>query len=229
MRLAALDDARREFVANASHELRTPIFALGAALELLEEDDLDKATRDEFLDTMREQVERLTRLAADLLDLTRMDAGRMPIETVEVDLAATAHVLGREFEAVSRSGQHLLTVETNGAAVARADGERVLRIGRALVENALVHTPAGTRVRISASRGDGHTLLEVRDDGPGVPADQADQVFERFYRVDGTRASGSGLGLAIARQLAELMGGDLVLETNGGTQVTLRLPAAPSA
>ena len=72
-------------------------------------------------------------------------------------------------------------------------------------------------------------MLAVRDDGPGVPPDQADQVFERFYRVDGARASGSGLGLAIARELAELMGGDLGLETNGGTQVTLRLPTgAPS-
>ena len=224
-RLAALDDARREFVANASHELRTPIFALGAALELLEDDSVDDATREEFLETMREQVERLTRLAADLLDLTRMDAGRLPIETGEVDLAVTAEVLGREFEAAARSGRHALAVETNGAIVARADDERVLRIGRALVENALVHTPAGTSVRISASRSGGQVTLSVHDDGPGVPADQADQVFERFYRVDGARASGSGLGLAIARELAELMGGALTLEAGSGTQVTLSLPA----
>jgi signal transduction histidine kinase len=224
-RLAALDDARREFVANASHELRTPIFALGAALELLEDESMDEATRDDFLRTMQEQVDRLTRLAADLLDLTRIDAGRLPIEAGTVDLAATAATLGREFEAVARAADHQLSVEANGQAVARADGDRVLRIGRALVENALRHTPPGTRVWITASESDGSAVLEVRDDGPGVPPDQAENVFERFYRVEGTRASGSGLGLAIARELAELMGGALRLESNGGgTVVELSLP-----
>jgi signal transduction histidine kinase len=224
-RLAALDDARREFVANASHELRTPIFALGAALELLEDETMDEETRDDFLRTMQEQVDRLTRLAADLLDLTRMDAGRLPIEAEPVDLAETAAALGREFEAVALAADHLLSVEANGQAVARADGDRVLRIGRALVENALLHTPPGTRVRIATSQSDGSAVLEVRDDGPGVPLDQLENVFERFYRVEGTRASGSGLGLAIARELAELMGGALRIESNGGTVVELALPS----
>jgi signal transduction histidine kinase len=224
-RLAALDDARREFVANASHELRTPIFALGAALELLEDETMDDATRDDFLRTMQEQVDRLTRLASDLLDLTRIDAGRLPIEAGEVDLAATASALGREFEAAALATDHRLAVEANGRAVAHGDGDRVLRIGRALVENALRHTPPGTSVRISAAQEDGRVVLEVRDDGPGVPPGQLEHVFQRFYRVEGGRASGSGLGLAIARELAELMNGDLTLRSEGGTVVRLRLPA----
>jgi signal transduction histidine kinase len=224
-RLAALDDARREFVANASHELRTPIFALGAALELLEDETMDDATRDDFLRTMQEQVDRLTRLTTDLLDLTRIDAGRLPIEAGEVDLAATASALGREFEAAALATDHRLTVEANGSAVAHGDGDRVLRIGRALVENALRHTPAGTSVLISAVLEDGRAVLEVRDDGPGVPPDQLEHVFQRFYRVDGGRASGSGLGLAIAGELAELMDGGLTLRSDGGTIVRLELPA----
>jgi two-component system OmpR family sensor kinase len=228
-RLAALDGARREFVANASHELRTPIFALGAALELLEDEELDDETRDEFLETMRDQVARLTRMTADLLDLTRMDAGRMPVEAEPVDLNEAAEVLGREFDAAARAGGRRLAVETNGAVTALADSDQVLRIGRAVVENALVHTPPGTSVRIVTRSVGRRVALEVVDDGPGVPAEQGEQVFERFYRGEGTRASGSGLGLAIAHELAELMHGELELDGRTGTRVTLVLPADPEA
>jgi two-component system OmpR family sensor kinase len=102
----------------------------------------------------------------------------------------------------------------------------VLQIGRMLLENALVHTPPGTPVRIRASASDGTALLTVEDEGPGIPPVHAEQVFERFYRVDGTRASGSGLGLAIARELAELMGGSLQLDSRPGRTVfTVALPA----
>jgi signal transduction histidine kinase len=229
-RLATLDDARRAFVANASHELRTPIFALGAALELLEDETLDEPTREDFIETMRDQVQRLTRLTADLLDLTRLDAGRMPVATEPVDLAATAALLGREFGAAARAGGHTLAVDTNGSAGAVADQDQVLRIGRAIVENALVHTPSGTSVRITA-HADGHrAALEIADDGPGVPAEQQQHLFERFYRVDGSRASGSGLGLAIAHELAELMDGELQLDSGpDGTRVTLTLPGDTTA
>jgi signal transduction histidine kinase len=225
-RLATLDDARRAFVANASHELRTPIFALGAALELLEDETLDEPTREEFLETMRDQVGRLTRMTADLLDLTRLDAGRMPVQAEPVDLVATAALLGREFGAAARAGGHVLAVVANGSAGAVADEDQVLRIGRAVVENALVHTPAGTRIQIAAHAENGLATLEIADDGPGVPAEQQEHVFERFYRVDGNRASGSGLGLAIAHELAELMEGELRLASGAdGTRVTLTLPA----
>ncbi len=229
-RLATLDDARRAFVANASHELRTPIFALGAALELLEDETLDEPTREDFLETMRDQVQRLTRLTADLLDLTRLDAGRMPVATEPVDLAATAAVLGQEFGAAARAGGHTLAVDTNGSASAVADQDQVLRIGRAVVENALVHTPSGTSVRIAAHADGNRAALEIADDGPGVPVEQQEHLFERFYRVDGSRASGSGLGLAIAHELAELMDGELrVASGPDGTRVTRTLPGDATA
>ena len=225
LRLAHLDHARREFIANASHELRTPLFSLGGFLELLADEELDDATRREFLDTMREQVERLTKLATDLLDLTRLDAGRLHVERRPLDLSSLAGSLADEFRALAHGSGHTLELAGSDAVTAVGDEQRVLQIGRALVENALIHTPPGTTVTIRAQSDDSHTALVVQDDGPGIPPEHVGQVFERFYRVDGTRAAGSGLGLSIARELAELMDGRVVLDSQPGrTAVTLTLP-----
>ena len=222
LRLSQLERARREFIGNASHELRTPLFSLRGFLELMTDEELDESTRREFLETMREQVDRLQRLAEDLLDLTRLDAGRMHIERRPIDLGELARDLCDEFRAIAMATGHELDLDA-GEAQALGDEERVVRIGRALLENALKHTPPGTRVSV---RSIGNALV-VADDGPGIPVEYAAQVFERFYRVDGARASGSGLGLAIARELAEAMGGTLELDSAvGRTIFTLRLPPA---
>jgi signal transduction histidine kinase len=229
VRLAQLDDARREFVANASHELRTPLFSLGGFLELLDDEELDDATRREFLASMREQVDRLTKLAAALLDLTRLDAGRLTVAREPVDLAALAHDLAEEFGPVAASTGHPLSVEAPEPVVAGADELRVLQLGRILVENALLHTEPGTAVQVRARERDGGAVLEVEDTGHGVPAEQREQLFERFFRLDGTRASGSGLGLAIARELASLMDGAIEVESEPGCTVfALVLPGAAS-
>ena len=224
-RLAQLEHARREFIANASHELRTPLFSLGGFLEIMDDEELDPATQAEFMATMREQVARLTKLATDLLDLSRLDAGRMSIEHEQVDLTALAEVLADEFRGVALSTGHRLAVENGREIRALGDEERALQIGRILVENAIVHTPAGTAVRIATTQRNGSALLTVEDEGPGIPPEHSGQVFERFYRLDGAVASGSGLGLAIAKELAELMGGSLVLEPGTGkTTFALVLP-----
>ncbi|HLK46178.1 MAG TPA: HAMP domain-containing sensor histidine kinase, partial [Acidimicrobiales bacterium] len=226
LRLATLDRARGEFIANASHELRTPLFSLGGFLELLEEPGLDAETREAFLAQMREQVARLTKLATDLLDLSRLDAGRLQTVTEEVDLAGLAAELAVEFTPRALATGHALDVEYGGPVEAVGDAERILQIGRVLVENALVHTPAGTNVRIAATVDGRRATLTVADDGPGIPPETRSQVFERFFRLDGTRASGSGLGLAIAHELATVMGGRLELDDRGGwTWFTLALPA----
>jgi signal transduction histidine kinase len=227
-RLGALERARREFVANASHELRTPLFALGGLLELLVDEDLDEDTRREFLVTAREQVERLTKLATDLLDLSRLDAGRLHVEREQVELEDVARDLADEFRVVAQTKEHPLQVVGEDAS-AIADEQRVFQIGRILVENALVHTPAGTPVRVRTTTANGAAVLAVEDEGPGIPPEHAGHVFERFYRVNGAVTSGSGLGLAIARELAELMGGRIELESSPGhTAFTLRLPTASS-
>ncbi len=225
-RLAVLDHARREFIANASHELRTPLFSLGGFLELLIDEELDEATRREFLSTMREQVDRLAKLATELLDLSRADAGQLRVARAPLELTRVAETVAEEFAPAARAGDRLLEVERDGGPQVLGDEQRVLQIGRVLVENALVHTPPGTRVRIRA--GDG--VLAVEDEGPGIPAEHVEHVFERFYRVDGQLASGSGLGLAIARELARAMGGSLEVESEPGRTVfTLRLPVEDDA
>jgi signal transduction histidine kinase len=226
-RLADLERARREFIANASHELRTPIFALGGHLELLTDEDVDEPTRHEFLTEMRVQVERLTKLATDLLDLSRLDAGRLRVELAPVDLAEIAGSLVSEFGGVGRGSAHRLVVEANSDAVALADDERVRQIGRILLDNAIVHTPPGTEIRITADQAASAVDLRVEDSGPGIAAEHQGRVFERFYRVDGVVAAGSGLGLAIAGELASVMGGEIKLESRPGRTVfTLRLPRA---
>jgi len=230
VQLAQLDTARKEFVANASHELRTPLFSLAGFLELMADEDLDEETRAGFLVTTREQVERLTKLAADLLDLSRMDAGRLRVEQEEVVLADAARALADELTPLAEATGHRLVLETDPDAWALADEERVLQIGRALAGNAISHTPPGTEIVIATRLRDGRAELAVTDDGPGIPHAHVERIFDRFYRVEGPHASGSGLGLAIARELAERMHGSVELVSDpGSTTFTLSLPAAAVA
>ncbi|MGH3090841.1 MAG: sensor histidine kinase, partial [Gaiellaceae bacterium] len=225
VRLAALDRARSEFIANASHELRTPLFSLGGFLELLADEDMDETVRQDFLEEMRGQVERLARLATDLLDLSRLDAGQLEVERVPVDLEASARLVADEFRALAEAQGRNLRLRAAAPVRAVGDEQRVQQIVRALVENALRHTPPGTAVEVAASSRDGRACVSVRDDGPGVPADDREHVFERFYRAEGGKASGSGLGLAIASELASRMEGTIELHSEPGETVfTLLLP-----
>ena len=226
LRLSHLDRARGEFIANASHELRTPLFSIGGFLELLDDPSLDEATRAEFLGQTREQVARLTKLATDLLDLSRLDAGRLSVATETIDLSELADELAAEFRARAAGVEHPLELAPEPPVHAVGDAERVLQIGRILVENALVHTPSATTVRISTALDGSRATLTVANDGPQIPAGVEQQVFERFSRLEGAKASGSGLGLAIGRELAELMGGRIELDSqNGWTLFTLALSA----
>jgi two-component system, OmpR family, sensor kinase len=227
--LARLEHARREFIANASHELRTPIFSLGGFLELIANEELDEGTRREFIGTMQEQLARLEKLATDLLDLSRLDAGQLSLDVEPIDVGRVAEALAEEFAAVALSTEHPIELARPAEGVeALADETHTLRIGRALLENAMRHTPAGTGIRLATGREDGRVVLSIEDGGPGVPADQVRQVFERFHRVEGAHASGSGLGLAIARELAVAMGGRVLLESRPGrTTFRLELPAYP--
>ena len=154
LRLERTDRARREFIANASHELRTPLFTLGGFLELLEDEGIDPETRQEFLGTMRDQVARLTRLATDLLDLSRLDAGGVALEREAIDLGEVAATLAADFAPVGERRSSTVTSLTFDHAVqALADEGRVLQIGRALVDNALRHNPPGTHIEVEAARG----------------------------------------------------------------------------
>jgi signal transduction histidine kinase len=227
LRLAQLDHARREFIANASHELRTPLFSLGGFLELMAGEDLDERERRDFVEEMGAQVTRLTKLATDLLDLSRLDAGQLAVLRGPVDVVVTARTVVEEFRALAEASEHAVSLGVDDEVVAEADEQRVLQIARILLENAIRHTPAGTKVRVTVGKRDGEATLVVCDDGPGVPERDQEHLFERFYRADGGKASGSGLGLAIARELAVRMGGTIELQSvPGETAFTLVLPFA---
>jgi two-component system, OmpR family, sensor kinase len=223
-----VDRARREFIANASHELRTPIFSLGGFVELLHDEELDDATREEFLATMKDQVDRLQKLAVDLLDLSRLDAGSIQLNQEQVNLSELAQAVAQEFKpAIAQHETELDLRLPDDPVDALCDRERVAQIMRILLDNALRHTPLGTNVTVTAVRDNGAAQLAVRDAGPGLDEERAAQVFERFYTADA--ASGSGLGLAIAKELAEAMEGRIELRSRPGSTVfTLALPVADS-
>jgi two-component system OmpR family sensor kinase len=223
-RLAELDSARKQFIANASHELRTPIFSLGGFVELLEEEDPSPEERAEFVRTMRQQIERLTKLTVDLLDLSQLDAGAMVMQARRVDLGALAREVTREFGArADLRGSRLELRTPERPAIAQGDPDRLRQIIRILLDNALTHTPEGTKVTVTTYSVNRRAELTVSDEGSGIPQRVQSRIFERFYTAD--KAGGSGLGLAIASELAQRMDGRITISSSRRfTAFTLDLP-----
>jgi signal transduction histidine kinase len=223
-RLGRADRARKAFIANASHELRTPIFSLGGYVELMRDEELDEETQREFLDQMDSQIKRMTKLSTDLLDLSKIDTGSLAIKPEEVDLTGLVQSVRREFE--PQIQQHEGTIEIDAPDVAETicDPDRVAQIVRILIDNALNHTPTGTTITVTIKDEDSGTALIVADDGPGIAAEDAERIFDRFHT--GNKHGGTGLGLAIARDLATAMNGSLaVWPSEQGAAFRLHLPA----
>jgi two-component system OmpR family sensor kinase len=222
--LAQLDSARKRFIATASHELRTPLFSLGGFLELMEDEDMDEETRRAFLRQVRQQTLRLQKLATDLLDLSRLEAGSLELRAEPTDIGSLTRAVVAEFAPALTAHDSKLELRLARSPIqADCDPERVAQVLRILVDNALTHTPRGTGLVVSASRQNGTVRLAVRDDGPGIDREALERVFEPFYTSDD--AQGSGLGLTIARELAERMTGHLDVHTTpAGTTFALRLP-----
>ncbi len=228
-RLYELDSARKQFIANASHELRTPIFSLGGFVELLDEENPSPEEQAEFLREMRQQIERLTKLTADLLDLSQLDAGAMVMQTRPVDLGGLAREVTKEFGARAELRGSRLELRTpESPAIARGDPDRVRQIIRILLDNALTHTPEGTKVTVTTYSENRRAELTVADEGEGIPQRVQNRIFERFYTADS--AGGSGLGLAIASELAQRMRGQITISSSRSrrsfTAFTLDLPQA---
>jgi two-component system, OmpR family, sensor kinase len=221
--LKQLDDARKRFIATASHELRTPIFSLSGFAELLADEDLDAETRREFLAQIREQTDRLRALATDLLDLSRLEAGSLDLRPEDVDVGGLARDVCGEFVPALQQHRSDLAVELPPTAIeARCDPERVAQIVRILIDNAISHTPPGTPIEVSAGRENGSVQVAVEDRGLGIKRSEQGRLFDPFYT---SNPQGSGLGLTIARELAERMEGHLsVKSVPGRTTFTLELP-----
>jgi signal transduction histidine kinase len=231
-RLQHQEEARRAFVATASHELRTPLTSLDGMLELIDDDlrggepDLDDARA--LLERARAQSRRLGRLAADLLDLSRIDA-EVQLRSEPVELSELSRAVLAEFElGTSERGIRSSLTDSSGPVWALGDPGSVARILRILLDNAVRVTPGGACLQVEL-HADPQPSLTVCDQGPGVPPDERELIFERFQRGRDTGGqAGFGLGLAIGRELAHRMGGELVLEDNDepGARFTLTLPAA---
>ncbi len=226
---ARLERARRDFIANASHEFKTPLFSLAGALELLDEGELSPDEQREFLAVMRQQVDRLRDLAVSMLDLSRVETGSLQLEPADVDLAGVARSVLDEFQPQAQAKRLVLTVEPGGGPeTAWCDEERLAQVVRALVDNAVKFSPDGSTIRVSTDGDDRFASLLVSDDGPGIADDELPLIFERFHRGRDERATttGAGLGLSIARELVELMGGALSASSaaGAGTTFTVRLP-----
>ena len=226
------EEARRAFVATASHELRTPLATLDGMLELLDEDlrsgDPDLRDAQSLLERSRAQSRRLGRLAADLLDLSRIDA-QVELRSEPVELGELSRAVMAEFElGTAERGVVTMLDGEAGSVWALGDPGSVARILRILLDNAVRLSPAGGEVTVELRNGS-QASLSVCDHGPGVAEEDRELIFERFKRGRETAGqAGFGLGLAIGRELAERMGGELVLEPQDapGAKFTLRLPVA---
>lgn len=222
--LATHDEQRRALIATVSHELRTPLAAQRALLENLADGVVQPDER--TLGTALAQAERLCDLVRDLLDLSRVQGGATALDLSDVDVAALLARCVAEAELRSRAVVHEVAVQPTGLVV-RADAARLAQVVMNLVDNADRHSPAGGIVRLRA-RADGHEwVLDVLDDGPGIPAPQRARLFERFGSADAS-TGGSGLGLAIARWVCELHGGRIdALDAPSGAHLRARLPLRP--
>jgi signal transduction histidine kinase len=227
---ARLERARRDLIANASHEFKTPLFSLTGFLELIDEGNVSPEEQREFLQLMRQQVDRLRNLAVSMLDLSTVEAGSIEIQPEDVDLEVVARSVLDEFHVQAQAKELTLTVEDGEAVTAWCDEQRLAQVLRALVDNAVKFSPQGSNVSLASSADASWATIVVSDDGPGIAATELPHVFERFHRGSEERAttSGAGLGLSIARELTEMMGGSIRADSDGGgARFSVRLPRAP--
>lgn len=220
-RLRELDEIKTQFFANVSHELRTPLaLVLGPVERILADGTPDERMRRD-LEVVRSNASVLLKQVNDLLDISKLDAGEMAPDYVETDVAALVRQVAANFEALAPQRQIAIAIEVPDSLPAELDADKVRRILLNLFSNALKFAPVGGRVTCSAVLdANGRVVIEVADNGPGVPVDQRSVVFERFRQVDAgasRQRGGTGLGLAIARDFAELHGGTIgVSEAPGG-------------
>jgi signal transduction histidine kinase len=219
---------RRDLVANASHDLRTPIGALRAQLENLV-DGVEPAERPVLEDLLR-QVERLGELVEQLLDLSKLESGAVLLERTSVNAGDLLEQVAADWRPRASERGVTFAIELGGADPALdADEQRLRQVLENLVANAIRHSPDGGKIALRASARDGHARFEVEDEGPGIPPSEAERVFERFYRSDRARSTddgGSGLGLAIARWIVDLHGGSISVDpsTRHGCRIVVELP-----
>jgi two-component system phosphate regulon sensor histidine kinase PhoR len=228
--LRRVDQIRRDFVANVSHELRTPLTAIRGYVEALSEDDVSPQDKRRFLEVIGRHTQRMERLVKDLLRLARLDAGQETLDVIACDTRILAETVVSDIgHAADERQQHIEVTVAPGAETVRADPAKLHDALRNLVANAITYSPEGSTIRIEVTSARGRVTIAVSDDGPGIPDEDLTRVFERFYRVDKSRArdpGGTGLGLAIVKHLVELHRGRVHAENRpeGGARFMITLP-----
>lgn len=230
-KLRRLEGVRRDFVANVSHELKTPLTGIVGFAEAIADGELSPDQTRAFGERILANARRMRQLADNLLDLARIESGRWEPLVESVDLAQEARSVWSSLRPTSSDRRVDLAYVEAGLPRVRADPEAVRQILRNLFDNALRYAPEGTEVGLRAETEDGMVRIAVSDTGPGIPSVHASRVFERFYRVDAARSreeGGTGLGLSIVKHLVDAHGGDVGIESEvgRGTTVWFTLPAA---
>ncbi|HEV3061306.1 MAG TPA: ATP-binding protein [Vicinamibacterales bacterium] len=231
--LRRADQIRRDFVANVSHELRTPLTAIRGYVEALSEGDASFDEQQRFLDIIARHTQRMERLVKDLLRLARLDAGQETLDVIACDTRSLTEAVAADLAPTADARSQRVAVAVGpGAESVRGDPAKLHDALRNLVANAITYAPEHSSILIEAGRTGGSVTISVADEGPGIPDEDLGRVFERFYRVDKSRArdpGGTGLGLAIVRHLVELHGGSVRAENrpDGGAKFTMTLPLGP--
>jgi two-component system phosphate regulon sensor histidine kinase PhoR len=228
-KVADSERVRRDFLADISHELRTPVSSIRLMIETIQLSGDDPEALRIFLPNVVLELERMTRMIEDLLTLARSESGAIPLHRTNVDLSAVVADAAAAFKRRAEEQEIDLEIAPAGRLDADVDAERIRQVVANLVDNALRHTPAGGHVRVELSARGGDAILRVRDDGVGIPFKDLPHVFERFYVVDRSRSRGSGgtgLGLAIVKQIVEGHGGSVHVdsELGSGTAFSCRIP-----
>lgn len=226
----AVEYSRREFVANVSHELKTPITTVKSYTETLLENEVDKETSDSFLKVINREADRMTRLVRDLLTLSRLDSKVMLQNREYINIyELTEGVIENQIMEIKKHNHKIQLCRLNDLPLVYTDKDRVEQVLTNILSNAVKYTPDNGKIEVFVSFLYGNVYIKVKDNGIGIPEGDQGRIFERFYRVDKARSreqGGTGLGLAIAREMLVALGGDIILESRQGegTEVCIVLP-----
>jgi signal transduction histidine kinase len=231
-RIQQVEKMRQELLANVSHELRTPLTSIRGFIQAILEGVVPEGDQEKYLKIAREEVDRLTRLVQDLLDLARIKSGSIKLNKEPLDIGELAIKVATEFRLIAAAKS--ITVETDEGLVISGDRDRIRQVMINLLSNAVKYTEQNGHIQIRVRREGGQAVLKVRDNGAGIPEAELEHIFDKFHRVDKSRdaaTGGTGLGLAIVKELVELHNGSAAAWSapGKGTEITIELPLVESA
>lgn len=231
-RIQQVEKMRQELLANVSHELRTPLTSIRGFIQAILEGVVPEGDQEKYLKIAREEVDRLTRLVQDLLDLARIKSGSIKLNKEPLDIGELAIKVATEFRLIAAAKS--ITVETDEGLVISGDRDRIRQVMINLLSNAVKYTEQNGHIQIRVRREGSQAVLKVRDNGAGIPEAELEHIFDKFHRVDKSRdaaTGGTGLGLAIVKELVELHNGSAAAWSapGKGTEITIELPLVGSA